>query len=342
MKLVNFRLKSTFCVSLLVTLFCCTSCKHNPLEVDVSNISLKLQIDRFEQDLFRTDTVHLPQSGIPLEKKYPEFLPLFIENIASLGKMHDSTDIRQLGHFIANKDLKILKHDVDSVYPGIEVQQQQLQDAFRHYLYYYPKAKLPRVITFISGFNNAVVNTNSDLAIGLDMFMGRYYAYYRSVQFPRYLTHTLSQEYLTVTAMKGFAKQLFPEPNAETNLLGNMVYEGKILYFLDALLPATPDSLKISYTGKQLDWCKSNEANIWAYAVENDKLFGSEKKVSENFFSEGPFTQGLAAESAPRLGMYIGWKLVRNYMEKNPAVTLQELMNETDQGKILKGAEYKP
>lgn len=342
MKLNYFQFCKSFTGLLLVVLILFTSCKHSRLDVDISNISLKLQIDRFEQDLFNVDTIHLQQSGARLEQKYPDFLPLFIENIAGLGKMHDSTDVMQLGHFISNKDLRTLKHDVDSVYPSIKAQQGALEDAFKHYLYYYPRAKLPRVITFISGFNNAIVNTNSDLAIGLDMFMGRRYPYYRAVQFPRYLAHTLSAEYLPVTAMKGFTRQLFAAPGAETNLLGSMIYEGKILYFLDALFPALPDSLKIAYTNKQLNWCKANEANIWAYAVENEKLFGSEKKVYENFFSEGPFTQGLAAESAPRLGIYIGWQLVKQYMAKNPSVTLRQLMAETDENKVLKGAEYKP
>lgn len=342
MILNSIRLRKPCSVLLMVITVLISSCKQSRLEVDISNISFKLQIDRFERDLFKVDTINLKQGVARLEKKYPEFLPLFIENIASLGKMHDSTDMLQLGHFTSNKDLKILKHDVDSVYPNIITQQHALENAFKHVIYYYPRVKLPRVITFISGFNNAVVNTNSDLAIGLDMFMGSRYPYYRAVQFPRYIARTLSPEYLPVTAMKGFSRQLFAPSPAETNLLGEMIYEGKMLYFLDALFPSVPDTLKIAYTGKQLSWCRNNEENIWAYAVENDKLFGSEKKVHENFFSEGPFTQGLAAESAPRLGMYIGWQLVKQYMEKNQTVTVQQLMAETDDNKILKGAEYKP
>lgn len=326
----------------LVILMECTSCKPNRLKVDVSKIFFTLHIDRFEQDLFKVDTSNLRQSTAILEKKYPEFLPLFVENISGLAKAHDSTDMRQIGHFISNKDIINLKHDADSVYPGLDKQKAQLQDAFRHYIYYYPAAKIPRVITFISGFNNAVVNTNTTLAIGLDMFMGASYRFYRSVQFPRYLTRTLSPAYLPVTAFRGFARQIFSEPGAGVNLVGNMIYEGKILYFLDAMFPDQPDSLKISYTGKQLEWCKSNESNIWAYAVENDKLFSSEKKIYENFFSEGPFTQGLAAESAPRLGMYIGREIVRNYMEKHPEISLQQLMAASDYNRILKDSEYKP
>lgn len=326
----------------LVILAGCSSCKPNRLKVDVSNIFFTLQIDRFDKDLFKTDTSRLQQSTKILERKYAEFLPLFVETIAGIGKNHDSTDMLQIGHFTSNKDLITLKHDVDSVYPGLGIQQRQLQDAFRHYLYYFPGAKIPRVITFISGFNNAIVNTNTTLAIGLDMFLGADYRYYRSVQFPRYLTHTLSPEYLPVTAFKGFARQVFPEPGPEVNLAGNMIYEGKILYFLDAMFPDVPDSLKISYTNRQIEWCKANESNIWAYAVENDKLFGSEKKVYENFFSEGPFTQGLSAESAPRLGMYIGWEIVRSFMDKHPKMTVKQLMQNSDYPEILRDSEYKP
>ncbi len=41
-------------------------------------------------------------------------------------------------------------------------------------------------------------------------------------------------------------------PNA-TTLLDNMIHQGKLMYFVDAMLPDEKDSLKIGYT------CSTNE-----------------------------------------------------------------------------------
>ncbi len=62
------------------------------------------------------------------------------------------------------------------------------------------------------------------------------------------------------------------------------------------------------------------------------------------YLTDGPFTAGLGDknESAPKLGVWIGWQMVRKYMLENPDVTLQQLMADTDAQKILVKSKYKP
>jgi hypothetical protein len=40
-------------------------------------------------------------------------------------------------------------------------------------------------------------------------------------------------------------------------------------------------------------------------------------------------------ESAPQLGVWLGWNIVRQYMERHPEVTLNGLLSEGDHQKIL-------
>ena len=47
-------------------------------------------------------------------------------------------------------------------------------------------------------------------------------------------------------------------------------------------------------------------------------------------------------ESAPKLGVWTGWQIVRLYMEKHPDVTLKDLMLDNDYQKILTDANYRP
>ena len=60
------------------------------------------------------------------------------------------------------------------------------------------------------------------------------------------------------------------------------------------------------------------------------------------FTSEGPFTTALSKQSAPRIGYWVGWRIVKQYMQENPDVTLEQLMKETDAQELLKKSKYIP
>ncbi len=311
------------------------------LDVNVSNIPLHISIARFDHDLNQLDSSQGDLGYSNLYRKYPDFFPLFINKLASLGNY--PTDYKQdLTHFLQNKDLRKLKKDCDSVYPNLNAFQAELEDGFRHFLYYFPHHHLPVVVAFYSGFNSAIVNTDSTLGIGLDMFLGSHYPIYYSIQLPRYLTRTLRSEYIPLSALKGYAEQIFPETTREPRMIDEMVYQGKILYFLDAMFPQIPDSMKITYSQDQLNWCTHHESEIWSSLLEDDRLFKGNKEDLSTYFGAGPFTPGLAPESAPRLGEWVGWQIIRKYMQANPSIQLSTLMADNDAEKILKGSGYRP
>ena len=123
-----------------------------------------------------------------------------------------------------------------------------------------------------------------------------------------------------------------------------MIYNGKVLYCMDALMPETADTLKIGYTPAQLDWCQQNEANIWSYFLDQNLLYETDYLRMQKYLSEAPFTPGVGEgnESSPKLAVWTGWQIVREYMDRNPEITLKKLMEETDAQKILNASKYKP
>ncbi|RZK77754.1 MAG: gliding motility lipoprotein GldB, partial [Pedobacter sp.] len=155
-----------------------------------------------------------------------------------------------------------------------------------------------------------------------------------------------SPEYIVPRITETYAREeLFPELDKDRTLLSKMVHNGKILYFMDKILEErVPDSIKIGYTNTQFEWCKTFESDIWAFYLENDLLFETDYQKIQVYLSEGPFTPGLGEknESAPKLGTWTGWQIVRKYMAENKDMTLQQLMAEQDAQKILNGSKYKP
>ena len=111
---------------------------------------------------------------------------------------------------------------------------------------------------------------------------------------------------------------------------------------MDAMLPDTHDSIKIGFTKEQLDFCKKNEAHIWSLFIDKNLLFSTEQSKYLKYINEGPTTNGLPKESPAMLGVWVGWQVVKKYMNDNPTITLKQLMEEKDSQKILTKSKYKP
>lgn len=317
-------------------------CSKNKFDVDVSGIEAPVSIKRFDKDLFAINPLLYKQDMLKLERKYASFYQLYIENIMRFGSVSDTAYLRFIPELISNRDYLLLKSDCDSVYPDLKNIESDFSDAFKHYLYYFPGKPLPEVVSFISGFNVAIPTGDSVLGIGLDMFLGKDYRFYPSIGLPQYLMNKLTKEHLLPTAMKGFAKSNFEEGPDDKTLLAKMIYEGKILYFLDAMLPEIHDTLKIGYTGKQLTWCNEYEIPVWSNFIDKKLLYSSDELEYAKYLNEAPFTNGLDKDSAPMLGVWTGWQIVRKYMDKHPEISLAQLMAEHDAQKILKESKYKP
>lgn len=320
------------------------SCKQGT-KPDVSNINLDLKIERFDQDLYAGKNKDLAQTDLLLQKKYSLFYNDYIHRMVGDSNYSGEEILSTLYKDQAYTDLN---QETDSVFKDIKPIETELTQTFKYIKYYYPQVKVPKFISFVSGFAVQTPIGDNYMGIGLDMFLGKNSKFYRAIvkSVPLYLSRRFSPEYVVPRVTETFAREeLFPQRDENHSLLSKMIENGKILYFMDKVLAdQVPDTVKIGYTAKQLDWCKTYEGNIWAYFMENNLLFETDYQKIQVFLSEAPFTPGIGEknESAPKLGIWTGWQIVRKYMQENPAVTLQQLMAEKDDQKILTSAKYKP
>ncbi|QIL39943.1 gliding motility lipoprotein GldB [Pedobacter sp. HDW13] len=319
------------------------SCKQSN-RPDVSNIAVNIKIERFDKELFAGKSKNAVEVNQALSTKYGIFYDDFLHKILDT-KFANTESLSTLYHDQAYTDLT---KEVDSVFPNLKAQEAGLNETFKYIKYYYPKAKIPKFIAFSSGFAYQMPVGDNYLGIGLDMFLGKDSKFYKAIvqSVPLYLSRRFTPAYIVPRAAETYAhEELFAEPDGNKSLLSKMVFQGKILYFLDQVLPEQlPDSVKIGYTTQQLDWAQHFEGDIWAYFLERNFLFETDYQKIQVFLSEGPFTPGLGEnrDSAPKLGVWIGWQMVKKYMKENPDVTLQQLMAEQDAQKILNKSKYKP
>lgn len=112
---------------------------------------------------------------------------------------------------------------------------------------------------------------------------------------------------------------------------------------MDKMLPNLSDSLKIGYTKEQMVWAANYQQDIWAWFLEEDLLFDTDYQRIQKHLGDAPFTPELGNqhESAPKLGVFIGWQIVKKYMENHPSIPLNQLLQFTDAQQLLKDSKYK-
>ena len=348
LKMISYSPKTIFICLSFYTCLLFTACTRNK-KIDVSNIPVNVKIERFDQqfDMLRTKPLS-PQITL-LQNKYGIFYQDYIERIIKIGNTADTNYFKNLRDVFAGKAYTDLKHDVDAVYKNTDKQDAELTDAFRRIKYYYPQKTLPKVYAYFSGFQAQTSIGDGYFAIGLDLFLGSDSRFYLSPslieEFPRYISRRFTPDNITPRVVEGIAREdMFPDDDQNKTLLAKMIYNGKIMYFMDEVLPDVPDSTKIGYTTKQMDWCATYKGNIWSYFLEENLLYESDYQKIQRYLTEAPFTPGLGDnnDSAPKLAVWTGWQIVKQYMEKHHEVTLPQLMANTDAQKILNEAKYRP
>jgi gliding motility-associated lipoprotein GldB len=346
LKMINPRLKAKQIYLIFSIALIFASCGRNK-KVDVSNINVEVKVERFDRDFDALRTKPMSAQAMYLQQKYGTFYQDFISRILQAGVTSDTTYFKTLHEVFKGKAYTDLKHDVDAAYPNMDAQNASLTQAFKHIKYYYPQKRLPKVYAYLSGFQAQTSIGDGYFAVGLDLFLGADSRFYPALTnaFPHYLSRHFTPENITPRVVEGIAREdMFPEDDNNKSMLEKMVYNGKIMYFMDQILPETGDTTKIGYTSQQLKWCGDFKGKIWAYFLEENLLYETDYPKIQKYFTEAPFTPGLGEknESAPKLAVWTGWQIVREYMDKHPEVTLPQLMAEKDAQKILNQSKYRP
>ena len=336
----NFSLQLIFILLFVTTFF---SCKQNPLKVNISDIKSNIEIVRFDNELFAIQQKDTLNEIAKLSNKYPDFFNLFTYRIIRIGGIGEEEFPDLLMQFITDTMIVNVKNLVEKEFDNFQKIEKQLNKAFKYYQYHFPEKELPTVYVYVSGFNQSVVTAENIIGISLDKYLGRDCKYYQQLSTtPQYKILNMHKDKLLSDVAYAWGTAEFGETDKATNLLGNIIHRGKLMYFVDALLPETHDSLKIGYTTNQLDFCINNEAQMWNYLVEKKMLFSTDRMDIVRYINDGPSTSGFPKQSPARAAIWIGWQIVRQYMEKHPEITLKELMLNSDYQHILNDSEYFP
>lgn len=340
--LMNISQKRLYLTMFLVTtLFLLQGCNSDPLNVDVSNIEVEQEVQRLEHDLFAAENPMNPDRLAELRTAYGSFFDLYCLQILNLKDQPDSIWIAELNRFCTDPDMQDIYKMSDSLYADFSNIEDQLNQCFRYYKYHFPNKPVPRIVTMLSAIQYSFIVTDSVLGMALDKYLGADCVFYPALGFPQFLSDKLTPEYLAIDAMEAWYLSDHPETETGEEMLDKMIHRGKMLYFIDAVAYGYHDSLKIGFSDRQLQWCEDNEYFLWSYFIEHKLLFSTNFQKYQKFIDDGNSTSGFPPEAPAQLATFIGWQIVRSYMQ-NEDLSLPDLLAESDAREILKKSKYKP
>jgi gliding motility-associated lipoprotein GldB len=321
-------------LSIIFCLFSCNSeCEY---AVDLNNIKADVDIKRLEKDLFKSNK----QEDIKLILNNN---PLFTEKYL-LTSLRDTQVLSQiLLNMYTNPDLKEFYFKGEKDNEEFRGLREEIESLFKHTKFYYPSFHIPEVYTYVTGLekNTQLFMDDSLIVIGIDHFFGKK-AKFRPQEY-EYMLERLQRKYIAVWIAFRLANEKFSQRDQDDEtLLTDMVYWGKAHYFMKRIMPCVPDSAIIMYTGEQMNEVENNMNLVWAHFIENKLFYETKPDVKRRYVEESPKVSVIGEKCPGRIGRYLGWQIVKTYMEKNPEVTLQQLMEETDAQKIFKLSKYKP
>jgi len=333
--------RTVYLFLILVVIF--SACKRNPLKVDISDIKEEVEVVHFGEELLNLEGKDTMEVFAELSNEYNDFFNLFTYRIIRIGGIEDEQFPELMKLFINDPLIQEVKIKTDSVFNDRQELGKQLKKAFKYYRFHFPDKELPVIYTYISGFNQSLVTAENIIGISLDKYLGRDNQYYKQLNTtPRYKVLNMHKDRIVPEVAYAWGTTEFEDPNAMTNLLDNIVQKGKVMYLVDAMMPTLNDSLKIGYTEKQLEWCRMNEAAMWTYLIEKKMLYSNKRMDIIRYVNDAPTTSGFPLESPGRTGVWIGWQIVRQYMDKHPEVSLRDLMANHNFQQILNESEYDP
>ncbi|MBN1118288.1 MAG: hypothetical protein JXA77_13850 [Bacteroidales bacterium] len=339
MKRLTLQLENKILLLLIICLASCNTKKDNiePLEVSI-------KVVRFEKILFESDIYAIKDSVVSFQARYPEFLSLYGNRIIEIGDPQEEWFDEALTAFTTDQAIYEIYKRVVDVFPDIDIQTREIENAFGRIKAVFPDKKIPNLFTYVSGLNQSVAITEKFIGISLEKFLGENDPLYNQVYPPiaQYQKTLMTPGRISLDVMRGWISSEFDYQPEQDNLLSRIIFEGRTMYLLQKLFPEVADSVLWGFEKSKLDFCFDNEKQMWTYLIENKLLFITDNFRIMQFTAEAPFTKDFQDDSPGRAGVWLGYRIVEQYMNSNNDVSLNDLMHETNYQKILNNSKYNP
>lgn len=305
-------------------------------KLNIKTKAYNLQFDRYEEVLFNLDTADFQNELMKVQDRYHVFLS---------GDLNNPDAVKYLKVFAIDKYSISLYQKVKAAFPDLNEVKQMVEDIFAHFNYYYPDIALPKnAFTCVTGINveePPVQIIDDQLVISLDWYLDGDEVY-DQIGMPNYISQRTSIATLAKDVANCLYMNYLYEWRKQGQMVDEMVFYGRLDFFIEAMCPDIADEVLLGYSVEQLHWAKENEGQIWADLVGSKRLYDASLDTYMMYFGDGPFTQAYGKESPSRLGEFFGLHIIRSFVARHDDFDLRSFIQRKDLQNVFLDSGYKP
>ena len=335
-------------IVIIIILIDCQSCDTSSKKINLKNDEWKnYETIRLDKKLLSAkNTTEIHQAFI----KYPQLYQNFYSRMLRAGDMKDvqvkklSIPVMEtLNKFKSDTVINNILKEIQKEFDDFEYYKLEIAKGLSRYESIFNfKYESQKIGTFFSLFNADVVEFDSIIWIGLDMYIGpenRITKLIRSESLPQYIKDKMDKKYIVSDVLFGYLMTHNYKYMGD-DLLSKVLSYGKIAYLMDLILPDEDPENKFRYNASELKWCGQNEKYIWQHIIDEELLYEKDLKKINSLFNPGPYTKNFGKESPSHIGIWLGHRMIQDYAKKNN-LNIKEILEEKNIQKLLSAYEPK-
>lgn len=323
---------------ILLSGFILNACDSNPLDVQLSDEKVNIEYVNADKALHNASIEGVETKLKSLTEQLGDLFLFELSNDIQ-ARIYD-TSYQAVYKFYNSRYIHDLETAKTKLYPKLPESQDKIDEAFNYLRYHFGDSISPNTIFYVNMLFGPITCSNNKIAVGLENYISPEDSVVKSIpgsELYQWQRDRMNYDFLERDILLAWIQMhLFDEINGK--LAEQIIQAGKVLYILNAAFPNASEAYILRYSKNDYDWALDNERMVWDYLVKQQLLFERDMKTRANFLNAGPKTVGLPDESPDRLGQFLGYRIVKKFMNRNKSLTLPELLN-TKYNTILQSYE---
>ena len=342
---MGFMRNSLLLFSLMFTLI---ACNRNPYDINTDSVTINLEFINTDSVLSRITAkgqLNSPKQWLIhrnlINNKDKDIAGYLFGYCYGVRLKPDTSFLNGIQRYNTNPFVIRLEKKISKQFgKQLPDYNNELIQAFKRMKIQFPGKPLPSNIFWVnSGFTSSVFCSKKSIAVGLERYLGPKCEEIKELpndRFYSWIKDGMLAKYIHRDVVIGWLSTHYIDETKE-NYASEMIRWGKILFITSAVLPNESEATIIRYDQKDFDWAIASEASLWKYIVDEQLLYETGEDAKQSLLHEGPFTRGLPQESPDRMGQFLGYRMVKQYVENND-ISLTKLKS-TPYLKILQAYE---
>ena len=206
----------------------------------------------------------------------------------------------------------------------------------------FPATAQYRFYGVVSPFNQSIMTVDSAMFIALNHYLGEDYEAYSNME--NYVRRVKTPEHLPYDVAEAALALAYPyQPDEDSAVLNRLIYEGALINAVLKSIDGNEAEMN-GWTDEQYELLKANELVAWRTLIAYEYLYSADPLVADRLIGPAPSTPLLSPDAPGRAGRFIGYALVKSYIENHPDVSDEFLLSPDfyNDPAVLNKSQYSP